>query len=146
MIILLSCSFCGFFSPQYIIYSFCILVLSNRSCFLGTRLKLSDGFQYNLNANGSTPAEVMGIDYKSTLKPSLESFAKDLKESSMTKLEELIVLQQQSSDVAAKIKGKRDHLARLDSHINEVSVLKLIKFHFLLISLQFPSGYFFPNL
>ncbi|KAM1465847.1 hypothetical protein ACFXTO_045303 [Malus domestica] len=33
------------------------------------RLKLGNGFQYLLNAKGSTPAEIMGIDYKSTLKP-----------------------------------------------------------------------------
>ncbi|KAF4374837.1 hypothetical protein F8388_010712 [Cannabis sativa] len=84
------------------------------------RLKIGDGFHYNLNADGSTPAEVMGIDYKSTVKPALESFAEDIKKSSLTKLEELISIQQQSSDIAAKIEEKRKTLARLESQINEM--------------------------
>ena len=100
-------------------------ILSNCSCFVGTRLKFGDGFQYTLNTKGSTPAEVMGIDYKSALKPALESFAEDIKKNSMAKLEELIALQQQSSDIAAKVEGKRNHLARLESHTNEVSAPKL---------------------
>ncbi|KVH94256.1 Kinetochore protein Ndc80, partial [Cynara cardunculus var. scolymus] len=37
------------------------------------RLKLGNDFQYELNAKGSTPAEVLGMDYKSTLKPALSS-------------------------------------------------------------------------
>ncbi|EXB97290.1 hypothetical protein L484_024151 [Morus notabilis] len=84
------------------------------------RLKFGDGFQYALNAKGSTPAEVMGIDYKSTLKAPLASFAEDLKKNSMAKLEEFIPLQQESNDIANKVEGKRNHLARLESRINEV--------------------------
>ncbi|KAK3219422.1 hypothetical protein Dsin_013392 [Dipteronia sinensis] len=83
-------------------------------------LKLSNDIQYVLNAKGSTPAEVMGIDYKSTLKPSLESFADEINKSSMEKLEELISLQQQSSEMAAKIEGKRNRIAALQSYIDEV--------------------------
>ncbi|KAK4845486.1 hypothetical protein QYF36_005716 [Acer negundo] len=44
-------------------------------------LKLSNDIHYPLNAEGSTPAEVMGIDYKSTLKPTLESFADEINRS-----------------------------------------------------------------
>ncbi|KAL5787524.1 hypothetical protein ACOSP7_004473 [Xanthoceras sorbifolium] len=84
------------------------------------RLKLSNDIQYVLNAKGSTPAEVMGIDYKSTLKPTLESFADEINKSSMEKLEELIYLQQQSSELATKIEGKRTRIAELQSHIEEV--------------------------
>ena len=51
--------------------------------FIGTRLKLSNDIRYVLNAKGSTPAEVMGIDYKSTLKLTLESFADEVNKSSM---------------------------------------------------------------
>ena len=104
-------------------------ILNNSFLCSGTRLKFGDGFQYALNAKGSTPAEVMGTDYKSTLKPALESFAEDIKKTSMTKLEELIALQQQSSDLAAKIEGKRNILARLESHINEVSAPELETTH-----------------
>ncbi|XP_031265420.1 kinetochore protein NDC80 homolog [Pistacia vera] len=84
------------------------------------RLKLGIDIQYVLNVKGSTPAEVMGIDYKSKLKPALESFADDIKKSSMAKLEELISLQQQSSEMAAKIEGKRIRIGALQSHIDEM--------------------------
>ncbi|TXG53887.1 hypothetical protein EZV62_019143 [Acer yangbiense] len=84
------------------------------------RLKLSNDIRYVLNTKGSTPTEVMGIDYKSTLKPELESFADEINKSSMEKLEELIPLQQQSSEMAAKIEGKRNRIAALQSYIDEV--------------------------
>ncbi|XP_011046139.1 PREDICTED: probable kinetochore protein ndc80 [Populus euphratica] len=84
------------------------------------RLKLGNGYQYVPNANGSTAAEIMGLDYKSTIKPGLESFAAAIKGSSMAKLEELILLQQQSSELAAKIEGKRNRTSTLQSHIDEV--------------------------
>ncbi|PON60257.1 Kinetochore protein Ndc [Parasponia andersonii] len=92
------------------------------------RLKFGEGFQYALNAKGSTPAEVMGADYKSMIKPALTSLAEDINKNSMTKLEELIALQQQSSEIAAKIEGKRNILARLEARINEVEgQLQLLK-------------------
>lgn len=83
------------------------------------RLKLATDIQYSLNNKGSTPAEVMGIEYKSTLKPALESFADDVKRSSVAKFEELISLQQQSSEMVAKIEEKRKHIDALQFHINE---------------------------
>lgn len=84
------------------------------------RLKFGEGFQYALNAKGSTPTEVMGIDNKSTLKPSLDSFADELKKNSMAKFEELINLRQQSSVIAAKVEGKKNRQAKIDSRIDEV--------------------------
>ncbi|KAA8536519.1 hypothetical protein F0562_028997 [Nyssa sinensis] len=92
------------------------------------RLKLGNGFQYELNAKGSTPAQVLGLDYKATLKPVLASFADDIKKSSMMKLEELISLQQQTVENAAKIEAKRNRLMELQSHIEEEeSQLNLLK-------------------
>ncbi|KAF9690194.1 hypothetical protein SADUNF_Sadunf01G0170300 [Salix dunnii] len=84
------------------------------------RLKLGNDYQYVPNANGSTVAEIIGFDYKSTIKPGLESFATAIKGSSMAKLEELILLQQQSSELAAKIEGKRNRTTTLQSHIDEM--------------------------
>ncbi|KAJ6342816.1 hypothetical protein OIU78_010682 [Salix suchowensis] len=84
------------------------------------RLKLGNDYQYVPNANGSGVAEIMGFDYKSTIKPGMESFATAIKESSMAKLEELILLQQQSSELAAKIEGKRNRTTTLQSHIDEM--------------------------
>lgn len=92
------------------------------------RLKLGNDFQYVLNAKGSTPAEIMGIDYKSKLKPSLNSYADDIQKSSMEKLEELISLQQQSKENAAKIEGKRNNITALQSRIEELEAqLSLLK-------------------
>lgn len=84
------------------------------------RLKLGDGFQYQLNADGSTPSEVLGLDYKRILKPALASFAEEIKGSSMGKLEELISLRQRSGEIAAKLEEKRNRIAVLKSHIDEV--------------------------
>lgn len=89
-----------------------------------SRLKLGNGFEYKLNAKGSTPAEVLGMDYKSTLKPALISFDEGIKKSSMGKLEELISLQQKSVEMTAKIEAKRNHIAALQSRIDEVSGLQ----------------------
>ncbi|KAK9989186.1 hypothetical protein SO802_029425 [Lithocarpus litseifolius] len=92
------------------------------------RLKLGNDFQYVLNAKGSSPAEIMGIDYKSKLKPSLNSYADDIQKSSMEKLDELISLQQQSKENAAKIEGKRNNITALQSRIEELEAqLSLLK-------------------
>ncbi|KAJ9687295.1 hypothetical protein PVL29_015970 [Vitis rotundifolia] len=86
-----------------------------------SKLKLGNGLlPYVLNAKGSSSAEVLGIDYKSTLKCSLDSFADDINKSSMSKLEELISLQQQSVENAARIEAKRNRLAALQSNSDEV--------------------------
>ncbi|KAJ9552219.1 hypothetical protein OSB04_016264 [Centaurea solstitialis] len=92
------------------------------------RLKLENGFQYGLNAKGSTPAEVLGMDYKSTLKPALSSASDEVKRTSMENLESLISLQQLSRDISAKIDAKRNRISALQSRIDEVeSQLNLIK-------------------
>ncbi|KAL2513716.1 Kinetochore protein Ndc80 [Forsythia ovata] len=84
------------------------------------RLKLGIGFQYQLNAKGSTPGDVLGLDYKSILKPALASFTEDIKRSSVEKLEELISLRQQSGENAAQIEEKRNRISALQSNIDKV--------------------------
>ncbi|XVF68097.1 hypothetical protein PTKIN_Ptkin10aG0175900 [Pterospermum kingtungense] len=84
------------------------------------RLKLGNDFQYDLNAKGSTPSEVMGIDYNATLKPELESNADKIRESSKSKFEDMIILQQQSKEMATKIEDKKTRIAALQSHIDQV--------------------------
>ncbi|XP_041011623.1 kinetochore protein NDC80 homolog [Juglans microcarpa x Juglans regia] len=92
------------------------------------RLKIGDHFQYVLNAKGSTPAEIMGIDYKSKLKPALDSYADDIQKSSMEKLEDLISLQQLSKENAAKIEEKKNHIVALQSRIDDLEAqLNLLK-------------------
>lgn len=86
-------------------------------------MKLESDFQYVLNAKGRSPAEVMGIDYKSTIKPVLDSHADDISKSSMVKVEELIALQQHYAAVSTKIDEKKIHISLLPSRIEEVSHL-----------------------
>ncbi|KAL9233720.1 hypothetical protein vseg_008678 [Gypsophila vaccaria] len=83
------------------------------------RLKLGDDFQYALNSKGSTPAEVLGINYKLTLKPTINAFADEIKKSTTAKLEESIALQQQCKEMKAKIDAKRNRLEELQSHIDD---------------------------
>lgn len=104
--------------------------------FVFSRLKLGNEYLYQLNAKGSTIVEVLGMDYKSRLKPALASFEESIKRASMEKLEELISLRQQSAESASKIESKRNRIASLNSHIDEVrtSSLTLV---YLLILLSF---------
>ncbi|KAJ4962165.1 hypothetical protein NE237_022104 [Protea cynaroides] len=83
------------------------------------RLKLGNDFQYVLNPKGSTPAEVLGIDYKSNIKPELTSLMDSINKSSVTKLEELISLQQRSVDNDSKLELKRNRLAVLQSRVDD---------------------------
>lgn len=102
-----------------------------------SRLKLGNDFKYVLNSEGSTPAEVLGIDYKATLKPTLTALADEAKKTSMAKLEELISLQQQSRENAAKHEAKKTHLAALQSRFEEV---KSSSYHHLLVSFEQHAG------
>ncbi|XP_020220149.1 kinetochore protein NDC80 homolog [Cajanus cajan] len=92
------------------------------------RLKIGNDIQYQLNAEGTTPTEIMGIDHKLKLKPALRSFADEIKKSSMEKLEESISYQQKSSENAARLEGKRNQLEAVQSRIDEMEVqLNMIK-------------------
>lgn len=84
------------------------------------RLKIGNDIQYVLNPKGTTPAEIMGFDYKVMLKPVLESYADDIKRSSVVKLEELVSLQKKSAENAARLEGKRNQLAALQSRIDQL--------------------------
>lgn len=86
------------------------------------RLKLGVDFQYVCNPEGSTPAEVFGANYKSTLKPALRSYADEIKKSITARWEEFIALQQQSKESSARIEAKKKRLAELQLHIDDVSV------------------------
>ncbi|KAJ6810614.1 putative kinetochore protein NDC80-like protein [Iris pallida] len=83
------------------------------------KLKLGSDLQYVLNAQGSTPAEVLGIDYKTTIKPALAALSEETKKMSVSKLEELIALQQQSRDNATILKEKKACLAALQAKVEE---------------------------
>ncbi|XP_077213190.1 kinetochore protein [Tasmannia lanceolata] len=84
------------------------------------RLKLRGDFQYLLNPKGSTRAEVLGIDYKSTLEPAFAAMADDLQKNKLVKSQELISLEQQLQDYEKKLKVERERLVHLESKIDEV--------------------------
>ncbi|XP_022642646.1 kinetochore protein NDC80 homolog isoform X1 [Vigna radiata var. radiata] len=90
------------------------------------RLKIGNGFQYVLNGKGTTPAEIMGIDHKTMLKPALRSFADEIKKVSMVKQEECISYQQKSGENAARLEGKRNQLAAVQLRIDQMEA-QLIK-------------------
>ena len=94
-----------------------------------SRLKIGDGIQYQLNSKGTTPAEIMGFDHKLTLKPALNSIAEDIKKSSMGRWEELISYQQKSSENAARLEGKRNHVAAVQSRIDQVSASSCLELY-----------------
>ncbi|KAI3953370.1 hypothetical protein MKX01_042348 [Papaver californicum] len=91
------------------------------------RLKLENEFRYVLNPKGSTPADVLGIDYR-TLKVALNALTVDIKKNSVAKLEEQISLQQQWTENAMKLEARRILLAELQSKIDTLeSHLNLMK-------------------
>jgi len=83
------------------------------------KLKLGDDLQYVLNPQGLSPSDVMGIDYKNILKPSLAALSEDTKKGSVSKLEELMALRQQSRENAAMIEEKKGSLAALQVKVAE---------------------------
>ncbi|TYI44029.1 hypothetical protein ES332_A01G209000v1 [Gossypium tomentosum] len=92
------------------------------------RLKLGNGFQYEVNPKGSTPAEVIGINYKATLKSELESYAEKIRKGSKEKFEDVIILQQQSKEMDIKIENQKYRIVVLQSHIDEVEAqINLLK-------------------
>lgn len=89
------------------------------------RLKLLGDLQYLLNPKGTTPAEVMGIDYKSTITPALDSHTDEINKSSVVKLEEMIALQQKLKDHSTMMEKKRHQVEVLHSHVDEVSLSQI---------------------
>lgn len=83
------------------------------------RLKLGNDFQYVINAEGSSLVSILGIDYKTTLKPALTALADETKKSSVVKLEESISMQQQLRENATKFEAKRTRHAALQSRMEE---------------------------
>ncbi|KAI4302887.1 hypothetical protein MLD38_038584 [Melastoma candidum] len=84
------------------------------------KLKLGLDYQYTLNAKGTSVSEVLGIDYKLTIKPALDSHSDEINKSSVAKLEELISLQQLSKENSSKHEGKRKQIMELQASINEL--------------------------
>ncbi|EFH54250.1 kinetochore protein [Arabidopsis lyrata subsp. lyrata] len=90
------------------------------------RLKID--IQFTVNERGKTPAKVMGVDYKSVVKPALCSLYDGIKGSLNEKMEELVTLQHQVSEMASKIESTKSLLGSIQLQINELEEkMKLVK-------------------
>ncbi|CAH8368887.1 unnamed protein product [Eruca vesicaria subsp. sativa] len=81
------------------------------------RLKVD--VQFAVNERGVEPGEVMGVDYKGVVKPALCSLYDGVKEGSMKKVEELVTLQEQASELASKMESRKRLLGSIQLQINE---------------------------
>ncbi|KAF8091131.1 hypothetical protein N665_0452s0002 [Sinapis alba] len=90
------------------------------------RLKVD--IQFIVKEGGELPQEVMGVNYKSLVKPALCSLYDGIKEGSKNKVEEIVSLQQQVSEMASKIESRKSLLRSIQLQINEVEEkMKLVK-------------------
>ncbi|KAF8693365.1 hypothetical protein HU200_038754 [Digitaria exilis] len=62
------------------------------------KLKPSIDFEYKINAKGSSPSEMLGLSYKTVLKPALKSHAEENKRLAMSNLQE-------SADLLKQVQG-----------------------------------------
>ncbi|KAL4192988.1 hypothetical protein AMTRI_Chr06g174650 [Amborella trichopoda] len=89
------------------------------------RLKIGNDLKFKLNSSGSSLAEVLGIDYKSILKPALIVFGDDSKKNGKKKYEEFVALQKQLHEKFLQQDAmKSDNAIRL-AKIEEKSKLQL---------------------
>ncbi|XP_062197722.1 kinetochore protein NDC80 homolog [Phragmites australis] len=84
------------------------------------RLKPGIDFQYMLNVKGSSPAEILGLSYKTVLKPALKALAEENKRVSVSKLNELVDLQKQFQENAKILEEKRNNLSSLLAKTDEM--------------------------
>ncbi|KAJ3669871.1 hypothetical protein LUZ60_010195 [Juncus effusus] len=84
------------------------------------KLKLEVDFQYVLNTNGSSPAEVIGKNYKTTLKPALKTLDEDFKKSSVSKLEESISLRGELEETSKLVEEKKKNFTNLTDKLQEI--------------------------
>lgn len=71
------------------------------------RLKLGSSFEYKLNTRGLTPTEILGVDFKDTIKPGLVSATEDYLRIYREKWEETIALQQQLNEKISEQERKK---------------------------------------
>ncbi|GLJ50474.1 hypothetical protein SUGI_1075520 [Cryptomeria japonica] len=72
-----------------------------------TRLKLGTAFEYKLNSRGVTATDILGVDFKATIKAGIISCTEDFERNSREKWEESIAIQQQLHDKVLEQEGKK---------------------------------------
>lgn len=84
------------------------------------KLKPSIDFQYTVNAKGSSPAEILGTNYKTALKPALIALANETKRIFVSKHDESVDLQKQLQGIAKMLEEKKTHVSVLHAKDNEM--------------------------
>ena len=114
---------CLFFKFCFVnLYVELVALLSNTAVPF-CRLKPSIDFQFEVNAKGSSPAEILGTTYKTILKPALNALANETKRLIISKRDESIDLQKQLQGIVKMLEEKRSHVSVLQAKNNEVSHL-----------------------
>ncbi|KAI5013514.1 hypothetical protein ZWY2020_035767 [Hordeum vulgare] len=85
------------------------------------KLKPNIDFQYEVNAKGSSPAEILGTTYKTNLKPALKALANETKRLIKSKHDESIDLQKQLQGIVKILEEKRSHVSALQAKDNEMT-------------------------
>ncbi|XP_037436883.1 kinetochore protein NDC80 homolog [Triticum dicoccoides] len=85
------------------------------------KLKPSIDFQFEVNAKGSSPAEILGTTYKTILKPALNALANETKRLIISKHDESIDLQKQLQGIVKMLEEKKSHVSVLQAKHNEMT-------------------------
>ncbi|KAL6850057.1 hypothetical protein ACP4OV_020684 [Aristida adscensionis] len=84
------------------------------------RLKPAIDFQFVLNAKGSPPAEILGLSYKTVLKPALKAHAEEIKRVSTSMLGELVDLRKELQINEKTLGEKTNNLSSLQARTDKI--------------------------
>ncbi|CAL4925534.1 unnamed protein product [Urochloa decumbens] len=84
------------------------------------RLKPGIDFQYVINSKGTSPAEILGPDYKTVLKPALLEHAEENKRTAVLNLAESADLQKQLQGSAKMLEQERSNISSLQAKNDEM--------------------------
>ncbi|CAN6216393.1 unnamed protein product [Urochloa humidicola] len=84
------------------------------------RLKPGIDFQYVINSKGTSPAEMLGPDYKTVLKPAVLAHAEENKRTAVLNLAESADLQKQLQGSAKMLEEERSNIASLQAKNDEM--------------------------
>ncbi|CAL5041954.1 unnamed protein product [Urochloa decumbens] len=79
------------------------------------RLKPGIDFQYVINSKGTSPSEMLGLDYKTVLKPALLAHAEENKRRAVLNLAESADLQKQLQGSAKMLEEERSNISSLQA-------------------------------
>nr|CAB3449982.1 unnamed protein product [Digitaria exilis] len=91
------------------------------------KLKPSIDFEYKINAKGSSPSEMLGLSYKTVLKPALKSHAEENKRLAMSNLQESADLLKQVQGNVKILEDEKSNVSSLQATHDEVRTTYIAK-------------------